>query len=152
MIVIIMSSDVVMQISQSNLKAWLGRLHPSIIPWLDTRWCPIIQWTLDYYIFSTRLCLVPSFSWMYISSLHHSILYIVQPFPFWSSSFCFPFHLSEHHLLYQSAIFHSTEWCVQISSISSRSLFFVWCFFCYPFFCLFLHSWFFCHLTFIILR
>src|SRR6218665_2159853 len=36
-------------------------------------------------------------------------LYIVQPFPFWSSSFCFPFHLPEHHFLYQSAIFHSTD-------------------------------------------
>src|SRR6218665_1069282 len=36
-------------------------------------------------------------------------LYIVQPFPSWSSSFCFSFHLPEHHLLYQSAIFHSTD-------------------------------------------
>src|SRR6218665_873489 len=33
----------------------------------------------------------------------------LQPFPFWSPSFCFPFHLPEHHLLYQSATFHSTD-------------------------------------------
>src|SRR6218665_33831 len=44
-------------------------------------------------------------------------LYIVQPFLFWSSSFCFPFHLPEHHLLCQSAVFHST-YVPKISLIS----------------------------------
>jgi len=37
------------------------------------------------------------------------LLYIVQPFSLWSYSFYFPFHLPEHHLVYQSAIFHSAD-------------------------------------------
>src|SRR6218665_259253 len=65
-----------------------------------------VQCTLDYYFPHVSVLCLP-FQNVYF--LVTPFFYIVQPFPFWSSSFCFPFHLPEHHLFYQSAIFHSTD-------------------------------------------
>src|SRR6218665_399601 len=57
----------------------------------------------SYLSFSMRLWLEPSFSEC-IYFLVTPYLYVVQPFSFWSSSFCFPFHIPEHPLFYQSVL------------------------------------------------
>src|SRR6218665_1039337 len=57
-----------------------------------------VQCTFDYYFPCVSVLCLP-FQNVYF--LITPFLYIVQPFPFWSSSFCFSFHLLEHHLLYQ---------------------------------------------------
>ena len=70
------------------------------------------------------LCLVPSFSEcrLYIYFLVTPFLYIIHPFSFWFSYFCFSFHLPENHLLYQSAIFHSTDVLLPLFLLQSPSL------------------------------
>src|SRR6218665_149118 len=65
-----------------------------------------VHCTFSYYFPCVSVLCLP-FQIVYF--LVTPFLHIVLPFPFWSSSFCFPFHLPEHHLLYQSAIFHSTD-------------------------------------------
>src|SRR6218665_2829871 len=81
-------------------------------------------------------------------------LYIVQPFPFWSSSFCFLFHLPEHHLLYTSLLSSTLQICP--NKFNFLSLFLCKMFLLLLILFLFLEFSslviFCCHLTFTILR
>ena len=119
-------------------------IHP-LFHGLITRWCPMHTWLL----FSTRLCLVPSFSECIFP--RYTILLHRPAIPFLVVLFLFPLSSPRTPPLLPVCYLPFYR-CVQISSISSLK-FSVRCFFCYPFFFLFLQSWFFCcHLTFIILR
>src|SRR6218665_2392906 len=66
----------------------------------------VIRALLDYYFPSVSVLCLP---FQHVYFLVTPFLCIVQPFPFWSSSFCFPFHLPKHYLLYQSAVFHASQ-------------------------------------------
>src|SRR6218665_3174239 len=58
-----------------------------------------VQFTFNYHFLCISVLCLP-FQNVYF--LVTPFLYIVQPFSFWSSSFCFPFCLPKHHLIYQS--------------------------------------------------
>src|SRR6218665_1572567 len=77
----------------------------------QTKQCPKIEVTIGvqctFNFFSRISVLCLPFQNVYF--LVTPFLYIVQSFTSWSSSFCLPFHLHEHHLLYQSVIFHSAD-------------------------------------------
>src|SRR6218665_1437118 len=77
-------------------------IHPMFLGFI-TRWCQCTRFN-NFFPCVSVLCLPFQNGYFLVTPF----LYIAQPFSFWSSSFCFHFHLSEHHLLYQSVIFHST--------------------------------------------
>src|SRR6218665_2335344 len=68
-------------------------IHPTFRGFI-IRWCPM---QIELFFPCVSVLRLP-FQNVYF--LITPFVYIVQPFSSWSFSFCFPFHLSEHQLLY----------------------------------------------------
>src|SRR6218665_3702081 len=65
-----------------------------------------VQCTFDYLISCVSIFRL---SFSVHGSLSSPLIYSLQPFIVRSSSCCFSFHVSEHHLLHQSVILHSID-------------------------------------------